>query len=335
MTWLVILHGKDVIPIQINEKLDKIEISFKNILKIMIRIDDLRVFILAADNGSLSVAARQLDLSPAVASAALKRLEQEVGTQLLARSTRSLRLTVAGERYLQHARAAVDALQVGRLALEQDRQALGGSLSLSMPSDLGRNLLQDWLGDFMQLHPALSLQLQISDRVADLYRQPVDVALRYGVPEDSSLVALPLVLDNPRVLCASPDYVARYGQLETPQGLRDHQCLRFVLGASVHERWSFSHGSERQTVAVGGRWLSDDGEIVRRWALAGYGIAYKSRLDVLADLRAQRLLSLLPNYGTEPTPLYLVTPHRLMLSPVVDALRTYLQARFEEYSAGS
>ncbi|HXA46938.1 MAG TPA: LysR family transcriptional regulator [Burkholderiaceae bacterium] len=299
----------------------------------MMRIEDLQIFIRAADNGSLSIAARQLDLSPAVASAALKRLEQEVGTQLLARSTRSLRLTVAGERYLQHARAALDALQAGKLALEQDRQALAGSLSLSMPSDLGRNVLRPWLDEFVLMHPGLNLQLQISDRVADLYRQPVDVALRYGVPEDSGLVALPLIQDNPRVLCASPDYLARHGWPESPQALRTHQCLRLVLGSAVHERWSFTFGGEREAVTVAGRWTSDDGEMVRRWALAGLGIAYKSRLDVLADLRAERLLPLLDGYVAELTPLYLVTPHRLMLSPPVIALRAHLQSRFDVFLA--
>ncbi|MEO9455733.1 LysR family transcriptional regulator [Chromobacterium phragmitis] len=299
----------------------------------MVRPDDLQIFIRAADNGSLSAAARQLDLSPAVASAGLKRLEGELGAQLLARSTRSLRLTLAGERYLEHARAALDALRAGSLALEQDRRELSGSMSLSMPSDLGRNLLRPWLDDFLLRHPGLSLQLQISDRVADLYRQPVDVALRYGVPEDSSLVALPLAPDNRRVLCASPDYLARHGEPQTPQALRGHACLRLVLGEAVHERWSFERGGERQTVAVSGRWLSDDGEIVRRWAVAGLGIAYKSRLDVLDDLRAGRLRPLLTACQTEPTPLCLVTPHRLMLSPAVAALRAHLQHCLERYLA--
>ncbi|KIA79011.1 LysR family transcriptional regulator [Chromobacterium piscinae] len=299
----------------------------------MIRLDDLQVFIRAADHGSLSAAARQLDLSPAVASAALKRLEAEIGAQLLARSTRSLRLTLAGERYLVHARAALDAVQAGSLALAQDRQALAGSLSLSMPSDLGRNVLRPWLDDFLARHPGLSLQLRVSDRVADLYRQPVDVAVRYGVPDDSSLVALPLAPDNRRVLCASPDYLARHGAPDAPQDLRGHQCLRLVLGEAVHERWSFERDGERQTVAVGGRWMSDDGEIVRRWAAAGRGIAYKSRLDVLADLRSGALQALLPDCLTEPAPLYLVTPHRLMLSPAVVALREHLQTCLAGYLA--
>ncbi|QEL54660.1 LysR family transcriptional regulator [Chromobacterium paludis] len=299
----------------------------------MIRLDDLQVFIRAADLGSLSAAARLLDLSPAVASAALKRLEAEVGAQLLARSTRSLRLTLAGERYLEHARAALDALAAGGRALAQDRQALAGSLSLSMPSDLGRNVLRPWVDDFLARHPGLSLQLRVSDRVADLYRQPVDVALRYGVPEDSSLVALPLAPDNKRVLCASPDYLARHGAPDAPPALRERECLRLVLGEAVHERWSFERGGERQTVAVSGRWMSDDGEIVRRWAGEGRGIAYKSGLDVLADLRAGRLLPLLEGYETEAAPLYLVTPHRLMLSPAVTALREHLQTCLARYLA--
>lgn len=299
----------------------------------MIRLDDLQVFIRAADLGSLSAAARLLDLSPAVASAALKRLEAEVGAQLLARSTRSLRLTLAGERYLEHARAALDALAAGGRALAQDRQALAGSLSLSMPSDLGRNLLRPWLDDFLARHPGLSLRLRVSDRVADLYRQPVDVAVRYGVPDDSSLVALPLAPDNHRVLCASPDYLARHGAPRAPQDLRKRECLRLVLGEAVHERWSFERGGERQAVAVSGRWMSDDGEIVRRWAVEGRGVAYKSGLDVLADLRAGRLRPLLEGYETEAAPLYLVTPHRLMLSPAVTALREHLQTCLARYLA--
>lgn len=291
----------------------------------MVRLDDLQVFIRAAELGSLSAAARQLDLTPAVASAALKRLEAELGAQLLARSTRSLRLTLPGERYLEHARVALASLQAGSLALVQGRQTLSGSLSLSVPSDLGRQALRPWLDDFLTQHPGLSVQLRISDRVADLYRQPVDVALRYGVPDDSSLVALPLVPDNRRVLCAAPSYLAQFGEPDSPQALSSHTCLRLVLGEAVHERWSFTKEGQRETVAVSGRWMSDDGEIVRRWAVEGRGVAYKSHLDVVDDLRAGRLKALLPDFETEATPLCLVTPHRLMLSAAVTALRSHLQ----------
>ncbi|BBF85890.1 transcriptional regulator, LysR family [Aquitalea magnusonii] len=301
----------------------------------MVRLEDLHILLHTAQLGSLSAAARALDISPAVASAALKRLESELGTHLLVRSTRSLRLTADGERYLEHARTALDALQAGAQALAAGRQTLQGQLSLSMPSDIGRQLLRPWLDAFLAEHPGVRLQLHISDRLADLYRMPVDVALRYGVPEDSSLVALPMLPDNRRLLCAAPSYLAAHGWPQHPEDLTAHACLRLVLGDALHERWRFARQGEWTTVLVGGRCNSDDGEIVRRWAVAGQGIAYKSRLDVLADVRAGRLLPLLTEYQTERAPLYLVCPHRMMLSPLVVRLREFLQLRLQQYVAGS
>lgn len=300
----------------------------------MVRLEDLQILLHTAQLGSLSAAARLLDVSPAVASAGLKRLEAELHTRLLVRSTRSLRLTADGERYLGHARAAIEALQAGEQALAVGQQALHGQLSLSMPSDIGRQLLRPWLDDFLALHPAVRLQLHISDRLADLYRMSVDVALRYGVPEDSSLVALPLLADNRRLLCAAPAYLEQHGWPQRPEDLAAHECLRLVLGDALHERWRFARHGEWSVVTVGGRRNSDDGEIVRRWAVAGLGIAYKSHLDVLDDVRSGRLQALLTDYQPEPTPLYLVCPHRLMLSPLLMRLREFLQQRLQDYVAG-
>lgn len=297
----------------------------------MVRIEDLLVFVRASENGSFSAAARELDLTPAVASAALKRLEAELQTRLFVRSTRSLRLTSDGERYLEHARSALTALEAGRDAIAQDKQRISGTLSISMPSDLGRNLLTGWLDDFQREHPAVGFQIRISDRLADFYRQPVDIALRYGAPEDSSLVALPLEPTNRRVLVASPDYLARHPAPQTPAQLRQHNCLRFLLSDTVHERWRFSQGDTDYTVAVHGDRVSDDGEVVRRWVLAGLGIAYKSKLDVLPDLQTGRLQLLLPHYQGEAAPMYLLCAHRLTLSPTVIRLREYLQSRFARY----
>ncbi|MBB5193216.1 DNA-binding transcriptional LysR family regulator [Silvimonas terrae] len=299
----------------------------------MVRFEDLQVFVRAAETGSFSAAARELDLTPAVASAALKRLEATLQSRLFVRSTRSLRLTSDGERYLTHARSALDALASGREAIHQDKQRISGTLSISMPSDLGRSALLGWLDVFQQQHPAVNLQIRISDRLADLYRQPVDIALRYGLLDDSSLVALPLVPDNRRIVVAAPDYLARYGLPQSPAQLRQHNCLRFVLGEVTHERWRFAQGEADHTVNVHGNRVSDDGEIVRRWVLAGNGIAYKSTLDVLPDLRAGRLVPLLPQYETEAAPFYLICAHRLQLSPTVTALREHLQDCFKHYLA--
>jgi len=299
----------------------------------MIRLEDLVIFISAADNGSLSAAARQLDLTPAVASAGLKRLETELGTRLLARSTRSLRLTPDGERYLEYARGVMEQVEAGQNAVAHGRKMIGGTVSLSIPSDLGRNVLAPWLDDFQAQHPDVSFQVHIGDHVTDMFRSPVAVAVRYGVPEDSSLVALPLAPDNRRVLCAAPGYFARHGKPATPADLSRHNCLRFALSDTLHDRWTFHRGDEASVVNVHGNRSSDDGELVRRWAVAGHGLAYKSRLDVLADIKAGRLETALDAFQGEGAPLHLVCAHRTMLSPTVNALRDWLRDRIAAFLA--
>ncbi|AZZ46670.1 MAG: LysR family transcriptional regulator [Pseudomonadales bacterium] len=294
----------------------------------MLRSDDLQVFVLTAELGSLSAAARQLELSPAVASAALKRLEAQLGCRLLVRSTRSLRLTGEGELYLPHARSALQSLVEGQQLLAGGKATISGTLQLSAPSDFGRNVLLPWLDEFQLQHPLLSLRLLLADRNADLFRQPVDIALRYGQPEDSSLVAVPVAAANRRVLCASPGYLAANGSPCTLADLADHNCLRFMLAGRVHERWCFLDDRRRELEQlVSGDRVSDDADVVRRWALAGRGVVYKSWLDIAQDVQSGRLVVLLPELLGEPTPLNLICAHRAHLGERVRLLREHLVER--------
>lgn len=293
----------------------------------MLRFDDLQLFVRTAEQGSLSAAARLLDLSPAVASAALKRLEAQLGVRLLARSTRSLRLTAEGEGFLAHARAALTSLDEGRRLLARGQDEVSGVLQLSAPSDFGRNVLLPWLNELQRAHPRLKVRLLLGDRNADLFRQPVDIALRYGAPQDSSLVAVPLCPDNRRVLCAAPAYLARHGEPRSIAALQDHNCLLYQLGSGVHDHWRFDLKGSDESVLVGGDRFCDDADVVRRWALAGVGIAYKSWLDVATDVRAGRLRVLLNQYRGEPAPLNLLSTHRAQLSKPVQLLIEQLQKR--------
>lgn len=288
------------------------------------------LFVRAADCGGLSAAARELDMAPAAASAALKRLETALGARLFVRSTRSLRLTTDGERYLVHAREVLLALEEGAASVARDTQSISGDLNLSIPSDLGRNVMLPWLDEFQALHPGIRFRIRISDRLADLYRQTIDVAIRYGEPEDSGMVALPLAPDNRRVLCASPNYFKKHSAPKKLADLQTHNCLRFVLGETVHERWSFHRNKKMEAVTVHGDRVSDDGDLVRRWAIAGNGLAYKSRLDISQDLKKGRLIAALVDYQGELAPLNLVCAHRLMLSPAVVSLRDFLRQRLEQ-----
>jgi DNA-binding transcriptional LysR family regulator len=143
-------------------------------------------------------------------------------------------------------------------------------------------------------------------------------------------VAQPLAPSNRRVLCAAPSYLERCGSPRQPEDLKRHQCLRFVLGDVVYERWHFHLPQGVQAVTVGGDRVSDDADVVRRWAVAGHGLVYKSRLDVLADLRAGRLVEVFPAEHGEPAPLNLVCAHRSLLSPAIQRLRDFLRGRCEE-----
>lgn len=300
--------------------------NFKHNLN-MRALSDLQLFIATVDAGSLSAAARKLGLTPAAASAALQRLEAELGAPLLVRSTRKQRITPQGELFLESARQAIDLLASAGQQIRCGQVMASGHLQVSMPSDLGRNVLLPWLSEFMDVHPRISLRLQVSDRLADVYGQPVDIAIRYGAPPDSELVALPLVPQARRVLVASPEYVRRHGEPRHPEALAQHNCLCYVLGEQVHQRWRFWREGQPLDVEVRGDRQADDGEVVRRWALAGLGIAYKSQLDVQADLRAGHLLALCPDWQGEASPLNLLCADRRQLGPAVRLLHAFLAER--------
>ena len=293
----------------------------------MLRLDDLQVFVRTADRGSLSAAARELGVSPALASAAVKRLEGELGLRLFVRTTRSLSLTAEGTQYLEHAREALRLLRAGRDALAAGKDSFGGTLKIAMPSDLGRNLLLGWLDAFQLRHPKLQYQLSVSDRLADMVRQQVDVAIRYGEQDDSSQIAMPVAPANDRVLVASPDYLREHGNLSSLADLQQHNCLRFALEDGLHDRWTFYRLPQREQVSVqvSGNRSADDADLVRRWAVAGLGIAYKSRLDLSGDLAAGRLQVLLPDMAGEAAPLHLVCMHRAQVTPLVLQLRDFLR----------
>ena len=290
----------------------------------MTRLTDLELFVRTADLGSLTAAAKAMDWSPAAASAAMKRLEAAWGTAVFVRSTRSLRLSTEGERMLPHVREALNALTEAQAVVSRTRSALRGELQLSMPSDLGRHVLLPWLQTFQEQHPELSLRLHLSDRNADLMRVPLDMAIRYGTPKDSAHVALPLVLDNPRLLVASPQYLARHGAPMSVSDLARHEALRFMVGDEVPKTWHLQVDGLWTDAPVQGRHSANDSEIVTRWALEGLGLAYRSQLDMSAHLAAGRLVHVNPHWVGERAHLHLVVPGRKQVTVAVRALRDHL-----------
>src|SRR5205085_1762931 len=178
-------------------------------------VEDVRVLVETARGGSLTAAAKVLGVTPAAASAMLKRLEAQLDARLFERSTRAMRITPQGQMLLEYATRALDLLAEGEAQLTSDTRSLVGTVRIAAPSDLARSVRLPLLDEFVAAHPGVRLALSVTDRVQDVIRDSVDVALRYGEPNDSRLAAR-LLFKTRRVLCASPAYLKRHGFPDSP-----------------------------------------------------------------------------------------------------------------------
>lgn len=292
-----------------------------------LQLSQLQLFVRLANAGTLSAAARQLQLTPAAASAALKRLEAALAVRLVERSTRSMRLTAEGELLREHAERALGVLDDARSLLGAQRETLEGEVHLAAPADLGRQVLSPMLDGILARHPGLRIALQVSDVRQDLLRDRVDIAVRYGELHDSSLVARRLHVTQ-SALVASPAYVARHGAPQHPRELAQHNCLALHRAERPHTQWVFVRDGAELTVKVTGNRRADDGGLVREWAVQGLGIAQKARLDVRADLRAGRLVELMPQWQGLRYPLHAIVPAQRHLPLRVRRLLDELVVQF-------
>ncbi|WP_096087648.1 LysR family transcriptional regulator [Agaribacterium haliotis] len=289
-------------------------------------LEDLHIVIKVAECGSITAAAKQLDMRTATASAALKRVEASLGMELFVRSTRRLRLSSAGERYLPQCQQALALLDQARGNVLNELDLIDGEVRIALSSDLGRNVVSPWLDEFMQQYSKLSLRCNISDSKIDFYRDSVDMALRYGSPADASSYGFK-ICDVPKLLCASPTYLQARGTPKTPAELAKHNCLFYQLHDVLQDEWSFDDGQLLQRFKLSGDRASNDGDQVRRWCVAGHGLALKSCLDVAEDLLSGRLHALMPDYVAPPTELWLLCPSKQSITPTLRLLRDFFREK--------
>ncbi|HET9958872.1 MAG TPA: LysR family transcriptional regulator [Polyangiaceae bacterium] len=286
----------------------------------MPELADMSLFVRAALSGSLSAAGRALGFSPAVASKRLARLEAELGTRLIQRTSRRLKLTEEGATYLEFCRSILAQVDAAEVAVGRGRHQPSGTLRVSSPVALGRRWVGPTLGRFAAEYPHLSVQLALSDAMIDLLEQGFDCAVRIGHVEDSRLIARRLA-DNRRVVCGSPEYLARRGSPRIPADLYEHDCIVMSSGSVTHADWTFfdAHGpakptgSSATTVRVHGRWVSNSGEQAHDWALAGLGLERRSIWDVAQELADGRLIEVLSDWTSEPAPIHVVFPSKSLL----------------------
>ncbi|MDG5500352.1 LysR family transcriptional regulator [Marinobacter sp. BGYM27] len=287
-------------------------------------LDDLQVVLKVAEFRSITAAATSLDMRTATASAAVKRVENTLGAELFVRTTRQLRLSSAGEKYLPQCEQALQMLEQARHNIVDDKDAVEGELRLAVSSDLGRNRVMPWLDELMEEHPALSLRASISDSNIDFYRDSVDMALRYGSPNDASLYGFKICTVH-GVLCATPAYLDLHGTPKHPHDLASHNGLFYQLQDIPYDIWTFTQGDQQFKVRMRGNRSSNDGDLVRRWCVAGKGLAVKSCLDISEDLLSGRVVNVMPEFTARTTDLWLICPSRQSITPAVRLVRDRLQ----------
>jgi len=298
-------------------------------------LDDLNVILKVAELKSITAAAESLDMQTATASAAVKRVEKSLGIELFTRTTRQLRLSPAGEKYLPHCQQAMQTLEFAKQNVKHDLDIIDGELRLAVSSDLGRNIVLPWLDEFLERHDKVSLKLHVSDSNIDFYRDSVDLALRYGTLSDANLYGFK-ICDIPRVLCATPEYLKENGNPKNLDELQRHNGLFYQLHDVLHDVWVFDGEGQETKVKMSGNRAGNDGDLVRRWCVQGKGIAAKSLLDMADDLLEQRVQVVLPEVQLKTTELWLVCPSRQSLTPAVRLLREFItqkcEAKFQQLS---
>ena len=294
----------------------------------MDRLDDLGLFLRVLDLGSISAAARSLDLSVAVASQRLKRLEKQLGVRLLHRTTRRLHTTPEGAALAERGRALVEDLEALTSELRQSGAAAFGTLRMTASASFGRQYLSPLLPEFLARYPNVRINVDLSDLMKDLISSGYDLAIRIGALDDSNLVARKIA-SNRRVLCASPAYLAAHGTPTTPAELAEHECLVLVGSQGRQDVWRMAdHYGREAAVRVSGRFECNFGEVLRDAAVGGLGIALHSTWHVCEDLRNGRLKQVLPHYRIADSGIYALMPQRRLVPLRVRAFVDFLAEKF-------
>ena len=257
--------------------------------------DDLAFFSRVAMNGSLTATARELGLSLPAVSKRLTMLEHRLGVQLIARTTRRLDLTPEGQLYLEGAQPILRQLDELESAVSSRQQDLRGRLHINASFGFGRRHVTPVLSAFAKLYPEIELSLDLTSEPVNLLKSGIDIDIRVGEIPDSRLVAFHL-LDNPRILCASPDYLERTGMPGNVKDLPNHNCIILRQFESDYAIWRFSRAGKEQALKVTGTLSSNDGEAVVSLALDGHGLILRSLWDVHEHLRRGDLIAVLPDY---------------------------------------
>ena len=291
----------------------------------MVELGDVRSFVEVVESGGFGRAARRLGISKSMVSRRIARLETDLGTRLLSRTTRGLSPTEAGLEFKTRSERILAELDAAREAVARQGGAVVGRLRLSVPLSFGVRHVAPVLAELARRHPRLEMDVSYSDRIVDLIGERYDAAIGIGVLKDSSLVARRIAPVR-ALLVASPDYLARNGRPSTPGDLAGHECLIYT-GTSVPD-WVFRAGKRSISVRPEGRLRSDSGEAIRQWAVEGLGIGVAPSFLVSDAIESGRLEPLLPEYALPEAGIHVVRPPGAHVPGKVRVLIDTLVERF-------
>jgi len=285
------------------------------------------VLVRVVQAGSFRGAARALGMPKTTVSRKVAELEEQLGVQLLQRTTRTLALTDAGSAFTEEAEGAIARLDAAEAAVAELQREPRGKLRVTTTVPLGERFLATIVADFLEAYPSLEVMVHLTDRPVDLVAERFDVAIRAGSLPDSSLIAKLIGTSAYRVV-ASPAYLARHGMPARPSDLSTHACLRFTKSGTVaRTTWPFGKGKRAVEVPVNGRLVSDDFVVLRKAAERGLGVARLPTGVAHGSLRAGHLVSLLDAYAPPPTPVHMLHVGGRHLPPRTRAFIDFVHPR--------
>ncbi|WP_153912510.1 LysR family transcriptional regulator [Shewanella sp. TC10] len=287
-------------------------------------IEHLKLFVRVAATNNISQAGKELNLSPAVASAHINKLEDSLGVRLIHRTTRKVSLTEEGQDFLPHAEEVIASFEAAKASVGAGSITPRGTLRVNAPASFGRMHLMPALKGFVKQYPDLTVDLRLSDSILDLVEGGFDIAIRDASLNDSSLVARKLAVDK-RIICASPEYLAEFGEPKTPEELNEHSCVN-LIGIDT---WVFNSTNGQISIKPTGNIRADNGEAVRDACANGIGITMSSTWCVHQHIEQGKLVQILKDYPLiSNTAIWAVYPSSRLLAPKVRAFIDYFADKF-------
>jgi DNA-binding transcriptional LysR family regulator len=299
----------------------------------MDKLKTFESFVSVATRGSLIAAAKAEGVAPAVIGRRLDALEEQLGVKLLVRTTRRISLTHEGSAFLEDCQRLLADIANAEASVSAGGVKASGHLRITAPAGFGRRHVAPLVPRFRELHPEVTISLNLSDRVVDLGAEGYDCAVRVGDLPDSSLVSVRLA-DNRRLCVATPRYLQQHGTPQHPNELSRFACLTLSSDASQTRGWAFSlpraDGSGREVAYLkpGGPLDCSDGQVLHDWCLAGYGIAWRSTWEVDAEVAAGQLVPVLEAFRAPPNGIYVVFPQRKHLPLRLRLWMDYLKHQY-------